>query len=391
MTAAVQAEIEEDRGFFVTGCEAAARAVLVAKPSVIAAYPITPQTEIVEKLSRFIGNDNPECQYIAVESEHSALAACIGASSCGARTFTATSSQGLLYMAEMVHWAAIGRLPIVMANANRALGSGWNIWADHIDSLSMRDAGWIQFYTSTVQEVYDTILIVFRAAENEDVMLPAMVCLDGFLLTHINQPLHVIDEKLYQDAFLDDVKIPHALNFESPHTLGTLIAPTDNYKVQHSRKVSMDLVKDVIREAEDEFLRLFGREYHPVMEYRTDNTEVLFVAMGTLAKEAEDAIDMLRFRGVKAGLLQLRQFRPFPDEMVDILARSQAEKVIVIDRDYSPGCGGIIAQEIKARLYDAGIMKEIVNVIAGVGGQDVTADDMVKMTEMRRGESWWGI
>ncbi|MHC1565386.1 MAG: transketolase C-terminal domain-containing protein [Candidatus Syntropharchaeales archaeon] len=386
-----QTELEKDRGLFVTGCEAAARAVLVAKPSVIAAYPITPQTEIVEKLSRFIGEERHDCQYIAVESEHSALAACIGAASCGARTFTATSSHGLLYMAEMVHWAAIGRLPIVMVNANRALGSGWNIWVDHLDSLSMRDSGWLQFYTSTVQEVYDTILIAFRAAENEDVMLPAMVCLDGFLLTHINQPLHLIDEKRYQEEFLDEIRIPHALNFDAPHTLGTLVVPTDNYKIQHNRKVSMDLVKDVIKDAEAEFLRLFGREYHPVMEYRTDNAEVLIVAMGTLAKEAEDAIDMLRFRGVKAGLLQLRQFRPFPDEIVDIISGSKAEKVVIIDRDYSGGCGGIIAQEIKARLYDAGVMKEIVNVIAGLGGQDITAEDITKMVETEGGEFWWGI
>ncbi|OFV65830.1 MAG: 2-ketoisovalerate ferredoxin oxidoreductase subunit alpha [Candidatus Syntrophoarchaeum butanivorans] len=383
---------EEETSVYVTGCEAAARAVIIAKPSVVAAYPITPQTEIVEKLSLFIGEGRHDCQFIAVESEHSALSACIGAASCGARTFTATSSHGLLYMAEMLYWAAIARLPIVMANANRALASGWNIWADHIDSLSQRDAGWIQFYTSTVQEVYDTILIAFRVAENEGVMLPVMVNLDGFLLTHINQPLRLVDETLYQEEFLDEINVPHALNLDSPHTLGTLISPSDNYRVQHDRKLGMERAKDVIKEAERDFLRLFGREYHPVMEYRSDDAEVLLLGMGTLAKEAEDAVDMMRFRGIKAGLLRLRQIRPFPDdEIIDAISRSPAEKLVIIDRDYSPGSGGILSQEVKTRLYDAGIVKEIVNVIAGVGGQDVSAEDMMEMVELERGEHWWGI
>jgi len=381
----------QDHRVFVTGCEAVARAVMTAKPSVIASYPITPQTEIVEKLSLFIGENGSECQFIAVESEHSALSACIGASSCGVRTFTATSSHGLLYMAEMVHWAAIARLPIVMANANRALGSGWNIWADHLDALSLRDAGWIQFFASSVQEVYDTILIAFRVAENEGVMLPAMVNLDGFLLTHINQPLNLVDDDLYISEFLDDLKMEHALNFDSPHTLGTLIAPTDNYRVQHDRKVGMERAKTVIREAEEEFLRLFGRAYSPVPEYRTDDAEVLLVAMGTLAKEAEEAVDIMRFRGIKAGLLQVRQFRPFPDEIIDILERSPADTIVVVDRNYSGGCGGILAQEIKARLYSADVKREIVSVIAGLGGQDISAEDLVEIVKIRGGEYWWGI
>ncbi|MHC1636100.1 MAG: transketolase C-terminal domain-containing protein, partial [Candidatus Methanospirareceae archaeon] len=328
-----------------------------------------------------------------VESEHSALAACIGASSAGGRTFTATSSQGLLYMAEMVHWASISRLPIVMANVNRALGPGWNIWADFKDALSMRDAGWIQFFTSSVQEVYDTTLMAFRIAEDKRVMLPVMVNLEAFILSHVMQPLRLVDERKYYEEYLPPIHIPHALNSEKPHTLGTMISPKHNYLNQYDLNRCMMVADKVIRECEEEFERMFHRRYKSVMKYRCEDADVVIVAMGTLAKEAEVACDMLRERGKAVGVMRIRQFRPFPKEVVDC----PASRYVVIDRAYSPGCGGILAQEVKAKLYDAGLDKGFFSWIAGLGGQDISYEMIAKMvleTERMKGgekERWWGV
>ncbi|MHC1567952.1 MAG: transketolase C-terminal domain-containing protein [Candidatus Syntropharchaeia archaeon] len=370
---------------FVSGNEAAARAAKAARPEVIAAYPITPQTEIVETLARYVESGELDSAFVHVESEHSALAACIGASSMGVRTFTATSSHGLMYMCEMVHWAAIARLPIVMVNVNRALGPGWNIWADHTDALSLRDSGWIQFYTSTVQEVYDTVLMAFKIAENQRVMLPVMVNLEGFILSHVMQPLKLVDEEKYRE-YLGEINIPHALNFEKPHTLGTVIPPDATYLMRYDMKKSISASDLIIKEVEEEFMELFGRRYSSIMEYRCEDADTVFIAMGTIAKEAEAACDYLRERGKRVGVVKIHQFRPFPWEITEI----EAEKFIIIDRDYSPGGGGILAQEIKSRLYDENVKKEIVNVIAGLGGKDVSHDMIAKMID-KKGESWWEI
>ncbi len=377
---------------FVTGNEAIARAVKIAKPDVIAAYPITPQTEIMEVLARYVDSGELSSDYIHVESEHSAMATCIGAASMGARTFTATSSQGLLHMSEMVHWASIARLPIVMANVNRALGPGWNIWADHKDALSLRDAGWIQFYVSSVQEAYDTTLIAFRVAEDRRVILPAMVNLEGFVLSHIMQPLRLIDENDYYGKYLPPVRIPHALNFEKPHTLGTMISPEHNYLMQYAHSRSMLAADDVIKEAEREFEKFFGRKYSALMEYRCEDADTLIIAMGTIAKEAEIACDNLRERGRKVGVLRIRQLRPFPKDFTEFMKKSDAEKLFIFDRDYSSGCGGILSQEIKSKLYDIGMIKDVKNIIAGLGGQDVSYEVIEKMVEEAKGgEVWWGV
>jgi pyruvate ferredoxin oxidoreductase alpha subunit len=386
---------------FVTGNEAVARAAKAARPDVIAAYPITPQTEVVEVLARFVESGELKAEYIHVESEHSALAACIGAASAGGRVFTATSSQGLLYMAEMVHWASIARLPIVMPNANRALAPGWNIWADHKDALSLRDAGWIQFFVSSVQEAYDTTLMAFRIAEDERVMLPVMVNLEAFVLSHIMQPLKLVNEEEYYGGYLPPINIPHALNFENVHTLGTLISPQHNYLMQHDLNRCMMASNGVIRESEDEFEQMFHRRYKSVMKYRCDDADTIIVAMGTLAKEAEAACDALREKGKAVGVMRIRQFRPFPEEVVE----TDASQYIILDRDNSPGCGGILAQEVKAKLYDAhDASKEVFNCIAGLGGQDVSYEMIEKMVmrcmsknkdvnEKEKHEKviWWGV
>ena len=276
-----------------TGNKAVAAAVKQVSPEVIAAYPITPQTEIVEQIAEYVTNGELKSQYIPVESEHSAMAACIGASITGARTFTATSSHGLLYMHEMVNWAAGGRLPIVMANVNRALGPGWNIWAEHTDSMQERDTGWLQVYVSTVQEAYDTTLMAFRIAEHNDVLLPVMVNLDGFSLSHINQSLETVE----LGDFIPPLRLPHAIDVKNPRGYGPLTGPEEYFKFRWDIERSMrDSVK-VIESTEKEFFRRFGRSYGVTDDYQCEDADVVVVSMGTLGKEAEVSIDLLEEGG----------------------------------------------------------------------------------------------
>jgi pyruvate ferredoxin oxidoreductase alpha subunit len=359
-----------------TGNQAAAFAVKESSVEVVAAYPITPQTEVVETIASFVETKKMDASYIRVESEHSAMAACIGASSTGARAFTATSSHGLLYMHEMLHWAAGARLPIVMANMNRAVGPAWNIWAEHTDSLSQRDTGWMQFYASTVQEVYDTVLMSYRLAEK--VYLPAMVCLDGFILSHAIQPLDITAP----GDFIPPIDLPHALDTKKPMSYGNLTGPGDYFKFRRAIHDAMKQADKECRSVEKEFAERFGRKYGPVMEYRTEDADTVIVGMGTMAREAEVAVDMLRKEGMKAGSIRVRQFRPFP--RLDL----ENKKVIVLDRDCSFGAGGILAQEVRFH-NDV----PVYNVIAGLGGQDVRFEviaDIVRKAKPE-GEFWLGV
>ncbi|HEY3272687.1 MAG TPA: pyruvate ferredoxin oxidoreductase, partial [Methanocella sp.] len=261
-----------------TGNQAAALAVKECDVEVVAAYPITPQTEIVETIASFVEAKKMDASYIRVESEHSALAACIGASATNARVFTATSSHGLLYMHEMIHWTAGARLPIVMANVNRSVGPAWNIWAEHTDALSQRDTGWIQFYASTVQEVYDTVIMAYKLAES--VYLPVMVNLDGFILSHAIQQLDITDT----GDFLPALDMPHAIDTDNPMSYGNLTTPADYYKFRRMIKDDMDTADKLARVIEKEFGDTFGRKYSDVMEYRTKDAEVVIVSMGTIAR-----------------------------------------------------------------------------------------------------------
>ncbi|MDI6718986.1 MAG: transketolase C-terminal domain-containing protein [Methanomicrobiales archaeon] len=361
-----------------TGNKAVAEAVRQAKPAVVAAYPITPQTEIVETIASFVSEGSMESQYIPVESEHSAMAACIGASVTGVRTFTATSSHGLLYMHEMLHWAAGARLPVVMANVNRALGPGWNIWAEHTDAFSQRDTGWLQVYVSTVQEAYDATLMAFRIAEHGDVLLPVMVNLDGFSLSHINQPF----EKVELGDFIPDMRLPHAIDTANPRGYGPLTGPEEFYRFRWDIERSMRNARAVIEETEREFAERFGRSYGWTEEYRVEDADVVIVAMGTLGKEAEVAVDRLREEGVKAGSIRIRWFRPFAP--LDLGGRD----AVVIDRDYSFGFGGVLARSIRSTTGTAPY-----SVIAGLGGQEVTYEDMAGFVRERRPgeELWFGV
>jgi pyruvate ferredoxin oxidoreductase alpha subunit len=361
-----------------TGNKAVAAAVKEIRPAVVAAYPITPQTEIVEQIAEYVTSGELDCRYIPVESEHSAMAACIGASITGVRTFTATSSHGLMYMHEMVNWAAGARLPIVMANVNRALGPGWNVWAEHTDSLQERDTGWLQVYVSTVQEAYDATIMAFRIAENHDVLLPVMINLDGFVLSHSMQRL----ETLSPGEFVPPLNLPHAIDTAHPAGYGTLTGPDDYFKFRWDIERSMRRSVGVIAETERDFGERFGRSYGPVQEYRSEDADVLVVAMGTLGKEAEVAIDKLRSEGVRAGSLRIRWLRPFPK--LDLGGRD----LVVIDRDYSFGFGGILAQSLKSKFP-----VDPYSVIAGLGGQEVTFDDIAAFVRERRPgeECWFGV
>lgn len=363
---------------FGTGNKAVATAVRDAKPVVVAAYPITPQTEIVEEIANFVTDGSLDARYIPVESEHSSMAACIGAAATGVRTFTATSSHGLAYMCEMLHMSAGARLPIVMANANRAMGPGWNIGAEHSDSISMRDTGWLQVYVSSVQEAYDATMMAFRIAEHTDVLLPVMINLDGFLLTHITQTFETVEP----GDFIPPVATPHAIDIENPGGYGTLTPGNIHFTFRRDIERGMQASIPIIEETEAEFARRFGREYHLYEEYRCEDAEVVIIAMGTLGKEMEVAVDILRDEGVAAGAIRMRWFRPF------IVPELDGKEVVVIDRDYSFGYGGVIAGELQAKCGCKPF-----NVIAGLGGQEVTYDDIAEFVRIRRPgtEYWFGV
>ncbi len=358
-----------------TGNKAVAEAVKQVQPAVVAAYPITPQTEIVEQIAEFVSTGELKSRYIPVESEHSAMAACIGASITGVRTFTATSSHGLLYMHEMTNWAAGARLPIVMANVNRSLGPGWNIWAEHTDAMQERDTGWLQVFVSTVQEAYDTILMAFRVAEHNDVLLPVMVNLDGFTLSHIMQPLDTIET----GDFIPPMHLPHAIDPKHPMGYGGLTGPDQHFKFRWDIERSMrDSVK-VIEATEKDFAKRFGRKYGFTEDYQCEDAEVVVVSMGTLGKEAEVAVDTLRKEGIKAGSMRLRWLRPFPK------LNLKGKDIVVIDRDFSFGFGGILAKSIEAQQKT-----DVYSVIAGLGGQEVTFEDIANFIRTRRiGEEFW--
>lgn len=359
----------------VTGNKAIGEAVRQARPDVIAAYPITPQTEIVESIADYVTGGQLDSQYIPVESEHSAMAACIGASISGGRTFTATSFQGLAYMHEMTNWAAGARLPIVMANVNRSLAPGWNIWAEHTDAMQERDTGWLQVYVSTVQEAYDTILMAFRIAEHNEVLLPVMVNLDGFTLSHIMQPLETVEP----GDFIPPIHLPNIVDPKNPCGYGALTGPPDYFRFRWEIERSMRDSVNVIEETHEDFEKRFGRRYGFTEEYKCDDADVVVVSLGTLGKEAEVAIDILRNEGIRAGSMRLRWFRPFP--ALDLAGK----EVVVIDRNYSFGFGGVVAHSVRSKN-----LVKVFSVIAGLGGQEVTYDDIASFVRNRRiGEEFW--
>lgn len=352
------------------GSHAVSEAVRLARVQVISAYPITPQTHIVESLSEFYAEGSMDARFLCVESEHSALAALIGASSCGVRTFTATSSHGLALMHELLHWTAAARLPIVMAEVNRALGPGWNIWTDQTDSLSQRDTGWIQLYCEDGQEVLDTIFQAFRLAEM--VNLPAMVVMDAFYLSHTYEPVDVPDQKRV-DRFLPPIEPRIELNVENPCALSQLSPPTMFMELRHNIQIAMEHVPRCFKLVEDEFAALFNRRYGQMEPVHCDDAEIIMVVTGTAASTCREVVSDLRSGGEKVGLLKIKMFRPFPKELIRKFL-APAQKVAVVDRNFSFGTSGIFAQEIKASLCNLDVHPFVFSYIAGLGGRDVTVD-----------------
>jgi pyruvate/2-oxoacid:ferredoxin oxidoreductase alpha subunit len=357
------------------GNHAVAHGVKLARAEVISAYPITPQTLIVEELSEICARGDLKARFIKVESEHSALACCMGAAMAGARTFTATASQGLLLMHEIMHWSAGARLPIVMANVNRAIAPPWNLWTDQTDSLAQRDTSWLQFYCENNQEVLDTVIQAFRIAEQ--ISLPVMLVLDAFILSHTSEVVDVPEQQAV-DRFLPPFKPKYLLNPDEPHAFGSVTGPEDYQKLKQIRHEDMTDSIEVIKRADEEYFKLFHRHYGVVNPYRCDDAELILVTSGALSGTARIAIDSLRNAGIAAGALKIRLFRPFPaDDLAAAIGR--CPKIAVIDRNLSVGASGIFAQEIKAALYDRELRPTVLGFVGGFGGGDFTPASIEKI------------
>ncbi len=348
-----------------------AEAVKLARADVVAAYPITPQTHIVEHLAELVANGELDASYIPVESEHSAMSACLGSAAVGARTFTATAGQGLELMHEVLYIASGMRLPIVMAVANRALSPPINIWGDHSDAMAVRDTGWIQIFTENGQEVVDNILCAFRIAGDQRVLLPVMVHLDGFHLTHMIEPIY-IPEQSEVDEFLPPHEYPTPLDPNRPVTMGGFGPPYIYTETKKAQVETLEAAKSVILECWREFGRSFGRQYHPVESYHSEGAKVLLLTMGSFSETAMEAIDKMRAEGKDVGLLRIRLWRPFPFAELR-QAVKDAEVLVVLDRAISfGGPGGPVCSEIKSALYNEKKKPKVVGIVGGLGGRDIT-------------------
>lgn len=358
----------------LTGNEATALAMRQINPDVVAAYPITPSTEIVQYFSSFVADGSVNSEFVAVESEHSAMSATIGASAAGGRAMTATSSQGLALMWEMLYVASGFRLPIVMPLVNRALAAPINIHCDHSDSMGARDSGWIQIYSENVQEAYDNLIQAVRIAEHPDARLPVMVCQDGFVVSHAMENLEILRDAEVRE-FVGPFRAENALlDPDHPVAFGPLALPNSYFEHRRALAEAMRGVKPVILEVAREYAALSGRSYGLVEEYRMDDAEVAVVLLSSAAGTAKDTVDLLRDQGVRAGILKLRVFRPFPaEELAEALGRLKA--VAVLDRaDSINGVGGPLYGEVKMALYDLareGRAPKVINFIYGLGGRDI--------------------
>ena len=375
----------------IEGSLAVAEAVRLCRPQVIAAYPITPQTHIVEALAEMVANGTLDADYITVESEFSALSACLGASAAGSRTYSATTSQGLALMFEVCFNVAGMRFPIVMSIANRALGAPLSIWNDQQDSISLRDSGWLQFYAEDNQEATDLHYIAYRVCEDPSVLLPAFVCFDGFILSHTYEPV----EQLAQadvDKFLPKFAPKERLDAADPISFGMFASPDYYPEFRYAHDKALKDSKAIIEKAGKEFKTLFGRDYSAMVEgYHLKDAETVLVAMGSICGTTKDAIDEMRAAGKKVGLLKIRVFRPFPtDELAKELAG--AKRIAVLDKNISLGSKGAVALEVKDALYGSGI--PVYGYILGLGGRDVRKKDIkeiVTLAEKGQGDRFYGL
>ncbi|MDH4123023.1 MAG: pyruvate ferredoxin oxidoreductase, partial [Thermoplasmata archaeon] len=357
----------------MSGNYAAAYAAKLARVQVIPVYPITPQTSIVEKLSSFVANGELTAKMIDVESEHSAMAACISASSAGARTFTATSSQGLSLMHELLIWASGARLPIVMAEVSRALAPPWNVWADHLDVIAERDTGWIQMFCESNQEVLDTIIMLYRLCELEEIMLPSMAIMDAFILSHTLEPVSIPGQHVI-DSFLPPYSPELAIDKGSPMLFGSVAKPDQYMEFRYKIERAMRTVPRRLEEIEKEYKKRLGRFYSGLLEpYQCDDADVILIANGSAVSTTRYVVNEMRKKGKKVGLLKLRSFRPFPaDEIVKIIKNASA--VGVLDRSYSFGHGGAIFTEVRGAAYGNVNSPKIKDYVTGIGGRDITPE-----------------
>jgi pyruvate/2-oxoacid:ferredoxin oxidoreductase alpha subunit len=355
----------------LTGAEAAAEAAALARVEVVPAYPITPQTVIIETLAEMIGRGDLGASYINVESEHSAMASCIGAAAAGARTFTATSSQGLALMHEVLHYAASGRLPIVMVNANRSLAPPWNLYCDQSDSLAQRDTGWIQYYCADCQDVLDSIIVAYRVAE--EVSLPVMINMDAFYLTHTSEAVQLPDQKAV-DAFIPK-KIKSVLTSDQPVTFGNVCGADLYTSLRYVRHHDTNAALEVWQNASDDYAETFGRSCPPLQTYKTEDADTILVVAGSAAGTLRLTVDQLREQGHAAGVMRLAIIRPFPAGLIAQTV-STVKRVIVVERGISNGMGGIIGQELKAGLFSNRNGLEVWSLFAGLGGKDIIPEEI---------------
>ncbi len=356
----------------IEASEAVALGVKMANPGVIGMYPITPQTHIVERLADYINDGELKSQIIFAESEHSSMSACIGASAAGVRTFTSTASQGLAYMHEVLFIASGMRLPIVMAVANRSLSAPINIWNDHQDSVSSRDSGWIQLYAESSQEAIDTAIQAYKIAENQKVMLPVMVCIDGFTLSHVWEPVNVPDQKEVDD-FLPKFKPLYTLDPKKPVTMGPIGYPNSFMHFRQEQQKAMENALKVIEEVNKDFSKKFGRRYGNGLAdyYKIEDAKYALIAMGTVCSTARGVVDKMREQGKKVGLIKIKSLRPFPSESL-VEFTQNLKGVAIIDRAVSPGCTPPLYIEVSSCLKEKDCRIRVKGYVAGLGGRDVT-------------------
>ena len=368
----------------ITGNQAAALAAKLCSVEVVAAYPITPQSQLSEILSSYVESGELKAEYVRVEGEHSALTVCISASTVGARVFTATSANGLLYMHEQLHWAAGSRLPIVMCCVNRGVGAPWTIFNDQQDSLAQRDTGWIQLYCRNNQEIIDTVIQAYRIAES--VYCPVMVCYDGFVLSHTMMPVDIPDAAQVR-AFLPPYQPHTILSPDDPRNLNPVLFPgqrrdsegvlRDGYMdMRYKLQAALEKASETIRAVNAAFAEAFGRDHGGMLwEYRTDDADLILAGMGSIASEATVAADRLREEGIKAGVVGIRSYRPFPKADVRNAFRN-AKGIAIFEKSISYGYEGGLCSDLKAAFYGTAIKAPIHNYIAGLGGRDVKAREL---------------
>ena len=362
------------QSILLTGNQAVAWGARLARPKVVPVYPITPQTPVLEQLTEFAAEGTFDAEIITPESEHSVMSACIPASLVGTRVFTATASQGLLLMHELLHYASGARAPIVMVNVNRTVASPWAFWPDQTDSLSQRDTGWIQYYVESAQEALDSVLQAFRVAEQ--VLLPTMVNLDAFYVSHALEPVQVPAQDLV-DGYLPPFNPPHRFDTDKVESWGNVATQDMYYRHRQGLSEAMARVPALAAQADHEWAQLTGRSYGVIERYRCDGARTAVVTMGSMCGTARDAVDAMRDAGMAVGLVKVRLFRPLPAAALRV-ALTGFDDIIVLDRNYSPGYGGVLHQELRSVLYGALVTPRMHGLLAGVGGVNVSPAKLVE-------------